>query len=465
MKTYDILIIGGGPAGITICKKLGNEKKIAMIRPEDYSMIYCAMPYAIEKLLPIEKTFKQDSLVTESGAELIRDHVTEIDFPERIVTTGSGEQYAWEKLVIATGATPVLPPIPGHDLPGVMTFKTEKDLRAIISKTEDSPVKDAVIVGAGAIGVELAQALNTIGINTHLVDMADHILPAMVDKEMAVKTEAELISSGITLHLGSRVTEIQGKNGAEEVHLDNGKMISLAPEDNCERSPGLVVFAVGMKVDTSLFEESELETGPDGIIVNSSMETSIPGVYAAGDCVQFHSGVTGEVISGKLATNAVPMAKVLASVLKGGEAKYNGFYNGAATKVGSYFIGGTGLTEKAAGKNYNTVTGTSELTTMFPNMPGTKKIKLKLVASAETGRILGGQVLSGEPVTDRIDTITLAIQQELTAADLADLSYSSQPWQSFFPANNLIVAAAGEIEAQRRKAGGGTPDEEEALAV
>ena len=451
MKSYDILVIGGGPAGITISKVLHKKKTVGIIRPEDHSMIYCAMPYAIEKIIHLEKTFKKDSIVTDSGADLIRDTVVRIDFAKKQVHTQKNEVYGYGKLVLATGAVPVLPPIPGTDLKRVMTFKTENDLRTIIDYCEQGSISKVVVVGAGAIGVELAQALKAIGLETHLVDMASTILSAMMDKEMIEDAEGVLIREGIHLHLNSKVVELRGSEAVEHVVLDDGQVISFQGAEDCSISEdfieqqGLVVFAVGMRVEKELFEGSGLALGRDGIIVNGRMETNIEDVYAVGDCAQYVSGITGEVLSGKLATNAVPMAKVFAQNQLGAAKEYPGFFNGAATKIGPYFAGGTGLTEKAAAAVFDTITGHSELTTIFPNMPGAKKVRMKLIAEKGTLRILGAQFLSGEPVTDKVDVMTLAIQNGLTITHLAELSYSSQPYQSFFPANNLMVAAAEDI--------------------
>ena len=451
MNKYDILVIGGGPAGITISKMLGKKMRVGIIRPEDHSMIYCAMPYAIEKVIPIEKTLKKDSLVTDAGADLIRDRVSAIDYDAKIVFTERNDSYGYEKLVLATGAVPVVPNIPGKDLDGVMTFKMENDLRRIMDLAHSNSISKAVVVGAGAIGVELSQSFNSAGIETHLVDMADSILSTMVDREMIEEAEEELIKLGILLHLNTRVVELRGGGNVDEVVLDNGNVISFKNADTCstggnsDNMKALVVFAVGMQVDKSIYSDPRLETGRDGIIVNDKMETSIKDVYAVGDCAQFTSGITGDVLPGKLATNAVPMAKIFAYNQLGNEKKYPGFYNGAATKIGPYFAGGTGYTEKSAIDKFNIVVGSSEMTTIFPNMPGAKKIKMKMIVEQETLKIVGAQFISGEPVTDKIDIITLAIQNDLTAKDCAQLSYSSQPYQSFFPANNLIVAAAEDV--------------------
>jgi len=123
-----------------------------------------------------------------------------------------------------------------------------------------------------------------------------------------------------------------------------------------------------------------------------------------------------------------------------------GFFNGAATKVGDHYVGGSGLSEKLAKDKYDVAVGYSELTTTFPIMPGAKKVNMKLVADKKSKKIIGGQVVSGAPAADKMDLITMAIQYGLTVDDLIDFSYSAQPLQSFFPANNLIVAAAEDIQ-------------------
>lgn len=440
---YDVLVIGGGPAGITICKRLGGKFKTGMIRPEDHSMIYCAMPYAVEGIMPVSKTLKKDGLVTEAGADLIRDKAVNVDFKNKTVFLEKGGSVQYKKLIIATGANPVLPQVPGADLQGVFTFKTENDLENLMKAVEGN-LQKAVVVGAGAIGIELAQALQDRGIETHLVDMEDSVLPAMLDPDMSNDLEGVLADSGIKVHLSQKVAALKGSSIVESVQLSNGESIELLNEKGMPHK-GVVIFAVGMKPALDVIEGTDLECGPDGVMVNEFMETNIADVYAAGDCVQYISGITGKVVPGKLATNAVPMAKIITDNILGKKRRYKGFYNGAATRIKKYYAGSTGLTEKTAAQKEKYLTGYAEMTTMFPIMPETGKVRLKLIASSETFEILGGQVVSEMPVTDKVDIMTLAIQQGMTVYDLRDLSYSAQPYQSFFPANNLMVAAAEDI--------------------
>lgn len=447
-QAYEVLVIGGGPAGITLSKRLGRKFRMGVIRPEPKSMIYCAMPYAIEGLMPAEKTKKKDELVTGSGAELIRDTAEELDFDNKQVRLASGGRLSYGKLIIATGALPFIPPIPGHDFDGVMGFKTGEDLDRIMSLVQRG-LTHAVVVGAGAIGVELAQALRHKGLTVTLVDMADSVLPNLLDPDMTEPGRDALTRNGINLRLGAKVTALRGEKAVREVVLDTDEVITFGPETNDRPDgvpPGLVVFAAGVKPDLRLVEGTGIACGHDGILVNSRMETNIPDVYACGDCTQFHSAITGKPTGGKLATNAVPMAKVLSRNLLGESWEYPGFVNGSATKSYEWFLGGTGLTAAAATKDgFEIVLGAGETTTQFSIMPDTKPLRVRLVAERKTGRVLGGQVVSGEPVCGKIDLITLAIQQQMTARQLIDFSYSAQPYQSFFPAANAIVLAAEDV--------------------
>jgi len=438
MVDKDILVIGGGPAGITLARILAKKKKVGVIRPEDHSMIYCAMPYAIEGLVPVEKVFKKDSLVTDAGAELIRGTATRISFDDKTVAVSNGQIYHYDKLIIATGAEPVRPPINGADLKNVYVFKTQQDLEHVLQAVRADQIDKAVVVGAGAIGIELAQALNHVHVQTYLVDMASSVLPNLVDADFSQEVVRELSDLGVHVHLNNSVRCVEGTDAADRVVLADGMALSLD-------GSGIVVFAVGMHVNNALFEGTGLEIGRQGIVVNNKMETNINDVYAVGDCAQYVSGITGEPVPGKLATNAVPMARMLAKNLLGEPRTYRGFYNGAATKVGKYFIGGTGLTVNAAQGRFDVVIGAAELTTAFPIMPNARPAKMKLVADKNTLNIIGGQVLAEVPVTDKVDMITLAIQAGLTVQDLTGFSYSAQPYQSFFPANNLIVACAEDI--------------------
>jgi NADPH-dependent 2,4-dienoyl-CoA reductase/sulfur reductase-like enzyme len=435
----EILVIGGGPAGITFSakvKKLNPDRSITLLRSEEHSMVYCAIPYAIEGLFQPEKVFKRDALVTDIGVRLVKRKVVSVDLHAKRVVDDAGEEYTANIFFLATGASPLRPSLKGAHAENVYTVKTQQDMEALIAKLA-AGARRAVVVGAGAIGIEQATAYQARGLDTYLIDMASRVVPSMLDEDMAEKVHTALKAKGIHLLLSTRVThfELEGHR-VKAVAMSDGARIELNPERD------FVCFAVGMKADVNLFAEQGLEINKSGIVVDSRMRTNISGVYAAGDCCSYISIIDGKPVDGKLATNAVPMAKIAARVVCGKDDEYSGFVNGAATCAYEWRMGSTGFTAEAAEqRGFKTVIGWGETTTLFPMMPGAGALKVKVVADARDLRIIGAQVLSTLPVTDKIDTLTLAIQRRLTLKGLTRLSYSAQPWQSFFPARNAIVEA------------------------
>ncbi|BAI80185.1 FAD-dependent pyridine nucleotide-disulphide oxidoreductase [Deferribacter desulfuricans SSM1] len=436
-----VVVIGGGPGGIQATRtiKMHNpDVEITMIRPEPYSVIYCALPYVIENLVEKEKIRKSDELVTSVGAKLVKDKATKVDFNKKVVFTEKSGEFTYDKLIIATGANPFVPPIPGSDLCNIATVKTESDLENILSYLEKG-AKKAVVVGAGNIGIEMAVAMKERGLETYLVEMQNRVLPNLLDEDFAKYPEEDIRETGINLLLNTRVDALEGEKYVEKVVLSNGNFIELGEHD-------LVVFAVGVKPNIEIFKDTELKIDQYGIVVNEHMMTNIDGVYAVGDVASFLSFIDGKPIAGKLATNAVPMGKIAAYNILGRNYKYQGFINGAITKAVKWRMGGTGFTEEVAKqRGFDIVTAIGETTTRFPIIPGAKKVYVKLIADKKTMRIIGGQVVAGEGVPGRIDTISLAIQNRNTCYDLFNFSYCAQPFQTFFPANNAIVMAAEKL--------------------
>lgn len=447
----NVLIVGGGPAGIQAARLIRRFRpawEVTVLRPEPHSLVYCALPYAIEGLFPLERTFKSDSLLTDVGARLIRKTATGLNLAARLVTLEDGSSIAFEKLLIATGAVPIRPPVPGADLENVFVVKTAKDAELIMARLPDPdvcgesegehrPSGKAVVVGSGAIGIEQAIAYRARGVEVHLVEMRDHVLPHLVDADTAAPLSEALEEMGVQLHLGARLEEIEGGTSATGVRLSKDERIALNPKTD------FVVLAVGMKPDIDVFVDAGIEAVRDGIVVDEKMRTRTPGVWAAGDCVAYQSGIDGKPLGGKLATNAVPMAKIAARDMVGFEAKYPGFFNGAATVVKDLRVAGTGFTEVFAASRGLDVFATHDSTaTRFPMMPKAGNISVKLIFERGSGRLIGAQAVGDEAVAERIDLCTFAIQKEATARDLAELAYSAQPWQTFFPARNAIVEAA-----------------------
>ena len=440
-----VVIIGGGPTGIRACrtiKSIAPEIDVTVLRPEYKSLIYCAMPYVIEKVFEFETIYKKDELITGVGAKLIRKRAVSVDFSGKKVALEDGESLEYDKLLIATGAEPIIPGFVPKGLKNVFVFKREEHLKGILDKISNG-AKKGIVVGAGSIGIEMVQAFREVGLETYLIEMADHVLPNLVDKDMASVVEDRLKEHGIVLHLSNPVKEVNGDGYAKEIILADGTKIDLEEND-------ILVFSVGLRPNVELFEGTELELKKDGIVVNNKMETNIPDVYAAGDCTSFVSGIDGKPIGGKLATNAVPMGKVAGRNIAGKSDVYDGFFNGAATIVYGVRIGGTGFSEVVAQNRgfSDFVIGKGETTAMFSIFPEPGFVKIKLIVDRPSMRLLGAQVVGTMCVTERIDLLTFAIQNKLTVAQLSKLSYSAQPYQSFFPANNAIVLAAEDALKQ-----------------
>ena len=461
-RPADLLIIGGGPAGIQASRMVKSAQpdwRVAVIRPEDHSIVYCALPYAIEGLFPLKRTFKEDALVTGNGTELIRGRVSSLDVDGMRVSLDDGRSLPYERLMIATGALPLIPPIPGVTKENVFTVKTAEDAQRILERLSLASVgvaehpeervgaarQKAVVIGSGAIGIEQAVAYAANGLEVHLVEMRCHVLPNLLDAEMAAEPLAELERLGIHVHLDRGLEALEGDSAVRRVRLSGGESVTLDPLRD------FVVVAVGMTPDIGFLEAGGFEQTKDGLVVDEHMRTTVPGVWAAGDCAAGRSGIDGRPLGGKLATNAVPMAKVAARDILGQEATYPGFYNGAVTIVGALRVGGTGFTEAfARSRDLVVIPSIADTTARFPMMPEPGHVRIKLVIEQATQRIVGAQVVGTEAVAERIDLLTFAIQTGATTSDLARLSYSAQPWQTFFPARNAIVeaasaAAAGEI--------------------
>jgi len=437
----DIVVVGGGPGGIQFTKTVKSHNpdiNITVIRPEPFSVIYCALPYVIEDLVDKIKVRKSDGLITDTGAKLVKDEAVGVDFDNNVVQTKKSGNFRFDKLIIATGASPVIPPIKGSNLKNILTVKTESDLEQILEYVNLGAEK-AVVVGAGNIGIEMSVALKHKGIETHLIEMQDRVVPNMLSKDMSKLPEEELLQEGIHLKLNTAVTEFSGEDRVTEVKLSNGEKITLGEKD-------IVIMCVGVKANIELFKESPLNIDRDGIVVNEYMETNVDNVYAVGDCASYISYIDKKPLGGKLATNAVPMARICAYRILGRNYKYQGFINGAITKCINWRMGGTGFNEEMAkSRGFDIVTAKGETTTRFPMIPGATKVIVKLIAEKETLKILGAEVVAGESVPQFIDVISYAIQKQSTAYDLFQFSYCAQPFQTFFPASNAIVQAAEKL--------------------
>ncbi len=430
-----VIVIGGGVAGFKMSaelkKKMKDKVEVINFRPEEKSVIPCSMPYAIEGLFDYKKAGKNDKMLLDPGVKLIKKRVKGVDFGAKKVFDEEGKSYEWDKLVIATGSKPFVPPIEGANLSNVMQLKFYDDMVKIIERIENG-AKKALVIGAGAIGNETAVAFARRGLETYVVEMQDRIFPTMLDPDFVDDLHKEYVDNGVKLLLNARLERLEGDNYAKKaiIKLKNGetKEIELNEED-------IVLFAVGFRANVDIFKDSPLFIGRDGIKVDGKMQTNIKDVYAIGDATEFYSAIDLAPMPGKLASNAIMMAKTLIYNLLGfTNITHKGFINTVGSELFETKVASVGFSETFAKmRGFEPVSVIHEGTTKFPFMPGCQTIKVKLIADRQTKRIIGAQLKGTYAVAEWNNIIGLLIQQKATVYDLFDFNYTSHPNQSFLP--------------------------------
>ncbi len=346
----------------------------------------------------------------------------------RVRISGEERAFEWDKLILATGARPRLPPIKGLDLEGVFTLRTLEDGERAKRGIQDA--RRVAVIGGGYIGLELAENLKRAGKEVALFEILPHVMPAL-DPDVAALLEEELVRNGVELHLGERVEEIAGGGRVERVVTDKG-----------EYRVDAVFVATGVVPEVELAKQLGAELGPTGAVrVNRRMETSVEGVYAAGDVAEAINLVTGKPDWFPLAPVANKMGYVAGSNAAGLSAEFPGAVGTAITKVFNLEVGRTGLTEERARKEgFDPVSVKVETVTRPRYYPGGSRITVKLVADRESRKLLGGQVVGGEGVLARVNALATLLAKGGTVEDLffADLAYAPP----FAPVWDPLVLAA-----------------------
>ena len=368
----------------------------------------------------------------ETTAKLVDPKDKTVTIEEK---NGKTEILQYDSLILATGASPFILPIKGHNLPGVFPIRTIEDGRKIARLMEDS--KGAVIIGAGFIGLEAAHALSSKNIKTVVVELMPQVIPTMFDPDMARIAQRKIEENGVEVMVNSRVTEILGDD----------KVVGAKAEDK-EIPAEIVIMATGVRPDVSLAQSIGCEIGVTrGIRVNMKMETSVPGVYAAGDCVESQNRITGKPSLIQLGTCSVRQGKTAGINATGGYATYPGSMASAVSKFFDIEVGAVGLMERVArSEGFQTVSGAVSGRTRAEYFPGGKEIRVKLIAEPIMGRLLGGQIIGGEEVTQRVNMLSVAIERGMSVWDLAkaDTAYAPPLAETWEP-----VALAAEVTTMR----------------
>ncbi|MDQ6422808.1 FAD-dependent oxidoreductase [Paenibacillus sp. LHD-117] len=335
----------------------------------------------------------------------------------RNLTTGESFAHSFDKLVVTTGSWPIIPKLEGIGLDNILLCKNYGHAQTIIEKAKDA--RRIAVIGAGYIGIELVEAFETLGKQVTLIDNMDRILYKYLDREFTDVTERELADRGVELALGRTAQSFKG---------DAEGMVAAVVTDNGEFEADMVVLCIGFRPNTELLR-GQIDMLPNGaILVDEYMRTSKPDVFAAGDSCAVRYNPTGAHAYIPLATNAVRMGTLVARNLMAPTVKYLGTQGTSGIKIYDYNIASTGLTETAAvaaGINVKNVTIQDNYRPEF--MPTYEPVTLKVVYDAETGRILGAQVLSKVDLTQSINTLSVCIQNGMTMDQLSFVDFFFQP--------------------------------------
>ena len=444
-----VLIIGGVAAGMKTASRLRRRDKDAEItvieRGELVSYGACGFPYYISNEV---KNFKEFTHTPQGIARdveyfknvkgidvLIRHEAQKINREAKTVTvldktTGTLADMPYDVLVLGTGATPVRLPVPGADLEGIHNFWFPWEVEQVKAEVAANNVTDVVIVGAGFIGMELAEAFNNIGVKVSVVEMQDRILPQMLDLEMAELAAKPVAAAGINLCLGEKTVAFEGT-----------KRVTAVKTDKRTIPAQMVIVAVGVRPNVELARGSGLAIGPSGCIaVNEYMQTSDPCIYAGGDCAENTHRVSGAKIFAPMGSTANKHGRVIADNICGDMVKYPGVLGTGLCRMPGMEAGSTGLNERtaaAAGIDFESVIvpGFDRL----GYMPGAGRIVLKLFADRATHKVIGAQAI-GQSVDKRIDTLVAAISMGATLEDLSELDIGYAPPFNG-PIDNIATAA------------------------
>jgi NAD(P)H-nitrite reductase large subunit len=312
------LIIGGGPAAINAIETIrdfdGGAAPITLVSDEA-AYARMVLPYYLANQIPLKQIFTADVAYYDAlqVERYIGLRVSRIDPQGKKVTLQDGRALSFDNLLIATGASPVIPPIPGANLPGVHPLWTLAQTHAVLSAAEGKPRPEVVLIGAGFIGFIVLNAMYKRGWKLHVVEIADHVLPRMLDAESARLVEGWLQKKGVSLHLGTSARDVAEVNGRKRVSLAGGASIDA----------DLVIIATGIRPNLDLLEGSGIQTD-QGILVNDRMETNYPFIYAAGDVAQGPDLLGDEPAVHAIQPTAVDHGRIAGANMAGQEVHYPG---------------------------------------------------------------------------------------------------------------------------------------------
>ncbi len=454
-----VVVIGGvalGPKVGCRVKRMDPTAEVVVV-DKDRHISYggCGIPYYvggdvadIEGLQSTSAHVLRDSrfFADAKGIEIrTQTEALKIDRERQVVqlrclTSGVENELAYDELVLATGATPIVPPLPGIDLPGVSVVANLNHAEKIKDAIAKGQVGRAVVIGAGAIGIEMAEALTDLwGVETSLVEMQPQVLPIAIGPDMAKVMEIHLQEKEVDVRLGTTVTQILGdaEQGVSGVATSAGEL-------PCD----MVILAVGVRPNSQLAKDAGLVIGPTGgIVVDSHLRSSDPKIYAGGDCVEMTHAISGAPTHLPLGSIANRHGRVIGTNLAGGEATFPGVVGNFCIKIFDLALFTAGLTEsqaRTAGFDpISTVVAQADRAHFYPSQD---MMVMKLIACRKTGRILGVESFGpdGDAVKARVDAIAALLPHKPMVNDISNLEVAYAP--PFASAMDIVNSAANALD-------------------
>lgn len=420
-----ILIIGGVAAGTSAAAKARRNNEDAEIilyeKDQDISYSGCGMPYyigghlsSVSDLTPRDPAFfkKKYNIDIYTRHEVLSIDATQQQLTVKNLATGECFNSAYDVLVIATGASPVIPPIAGIDQPHVFCLRNVQHVRNIKTFLDQEAPKSALILGSGFIGLEMCEAFSTLGIQTTIVEKQPHVTPAL-DSDMAVYVESYLQEHHIPVYTNATVQKIS----AHSVELTDGTTL---PAD-------IILLATGVRPNTSMAVQAGVQLGTTGAIaVNPNMQTNIPNIYACGDCIEEYSVITKRPLYRPLGSTANKTGRIAGDCITGGTLAFRGIAGTGIFRLFDLAIAQTGLTEAQAKAEGYIVAICHNIKPDKPQYMGGQEMTIKAIADKQSGRLLGVQIIGYEGVDKRIDVFATAITYHANVEDLfhLDLAYA-----------------------------------------
>lgn len=450
-----VVIIGGGAGGLTTAsniRKYNEDAEITVItRDENIAYSPCAIPYVLcgevdcfDNIImhkPEDYLERDIKVITRAEVEEVRSDVNKIKYTPIDSENEPSTELDYDYLVIATGGAPFIPPVEGSDLEGVFKIRTIEDGVNIKEYAQKSSA--AVVIGAGLIGLEIAYGLRTMGLNVTVTEMLPQIIPRSLDPNMASIVQEYIENKGINVILGNPVEKIIG-----ETHVEG------AVFGDEEIKADMIIMATGVRPETRLAEMAGCKLGRWAIEVNQKMQTSVPNIYAVGDCVEVYDAITGHTTQSPLGSTAVRQAKVAAKNIAGIPSEFKPVLNSMVSKIGDLEFGAVGLTRVSALQNgLEVISGKVRALTKARYYPGAKRIDVKIICDLN-GKIIGCQIIAEERVAERVDTMSLVIAKEITCSELSIMEFSYAPPVSMV-IDPIILAAENACEKLKKLNKGG----------